>query len=104
MFTNRYRMQGWYSADTGSRLGAACHVLALRELNLHVIVGDTAWSPPDGDFDFDILAQPGTLQNVQNGFGFIGGGYRVKQPLYPSRKAVEEACFFYDLDPDENQG
>jgi len=37
------------------------------------------------------------LNLVENGFGFIGGGYRVTKSLFPSREAVEYACFVYAL-------
>lgn len=33
---------------------------------------DNNWDPPDDIFDPDILAQPGTLSNVENGWGFWG--------------------------------
>lgn len=84
-----------YSADIGGPLGGFCEALALYGLELHVLVGDAVWDPPGGVFDPDILSHPQTLSNVVNGFGFIGGGYRVTQSLFPSREAVEAACFVY---------
>lgn len=33
---------------------------------------DAAFVPPGGAFDPEVLAQPGTFSNVENGFGFVG--------------------------------
>jgi len=86
----------------GSRPGAGgitvfpsgpCPQLVLRALDLRVLIGDQMWDPPGGTFDPNILSQPKTMTNVENGFGFIGAGYRVVAPLFPSREAVEYACF-----------
>jgi hypothetical protein len=54
-------------------------------------VGDEVWNPPGGAIDPTILSQPNAMTNVEKGFGFIGAGYRVVAPLFPSRKAVEYA-------------
>lgn len=70
-------------------------VLALDTLKLHALVGDVAWDPPGGIFDANVLAVPDRMANVENGFGFIGGGYRIAELLFPSREAVESACFVY---------
>jgi len=69
--------------------------LLLRALDLHVLVGDVAWDPPGGLFDPDILSEHTTMTNVENGFGFIGAGYRIVAPLFPSEEALEYACFRY---------
>ena len=42
-------------------------------LVLQVRVLDANWDPPQGVFDPEILAQPGVLSNVKNGFGTWGG-------------------------------
>lgn len=65
------------------------------DIKLDVIVGDSVWNPPDGFFDHNLMAQPGNFQNVENGFGFIGSGYRITADVYPSREVVEAACFAY---------
>lgn len=70
-----------------------CPQLVLRALDLHVLIGDDVWDPPGGTFDPTILSQPNAMTNVENGFGFIGAGYRVIAPLSPSTEAVEYACF-----------
>jgi hypothetical protein len=33
---------------------------------------DDQWTPPEGVFDPEVLAQPGVLSNVENGYGFFG--------------------------------
>ena len=45
---------------------------ALAGLGMTITLLDDAFAPPGGEFDPDVLAQPGTLSNVENGFGFIG--------------------------------
>ncbi len=51
--------------------------LKLVKLTLRLIVANREWKPPGGRFDPDILVQPGTLSNVENGFGFVGAGFRL---------------------------
>lgn len=45
---------------------------SLAGLGLTITLLDDAFVPPGGAFDADVLSQPGTLSNVENGFGFIG--------------------------------
>lgn len=52
-------------------------LVAVREVPLLNVAAqltalDNAFVPPGGAFDPDVLAQPGTFSNVENGFGFIG--------------------------------
>ena len=70
-------------------------ILTLDTLKLHVLIGDARWDPPGGTFDPNVLAVPSVMTNVENGLGFIGGGYRKTEYLYPSQEAVESACFVY---------
>ncbi len=44
----------------------------LGGLGLRLTLLDAAFAPPGGVFDREILAQPGVLDNVENGFGFVG--------------------------------
>ena len=44
----------------------------LHAICLQVRLLDQQWDPPQGLFDAEILAQPGTLSNVENGYGFFG--------------------------------
>ena len=45
--------------------------LPLAGLGLRITVLDDDFVPPDNSFDPELLAQPGTLSNVDNGFGFF---------------------------------
>ena len=44
----------------------------LAGLAMRITVLDDAFVPPGGLFDPEVLVQPGTLTNVENGFGFVG--------------------------------
>lgn len=44
----------------------------LTAVGLQIRVLDQNWDPPQGIFDPEVLAQPGTLSNVENGYGFFG--------------------------------
>ena len=46
--------------------------ISLAGLGLRITLLDEAFVPPGGVFDPDVLSQPGTLSNVENGFGFVG--------------------------------
>lgn len=45
------------------------------EMRLDVHVGNADWVSPVGVFDENVLVEPGTLTNIENGFGFFGAGY-----------------------------
>ena len=45
---------------------------ALMGMGFQVRVLDQNWDPPRGIFDPEVLAQPGVLSNVENGYGFFG--------------------------------
>ena len=95
MALNRMIVQGLFNSLYHTLMGIRCFMLDLHELEFHALIGDAAWDPPGGYFDIDVLSQPRTLSNVENGLGFVGGGYRIVEYLRPSREAVEEACFNY---------
>ena len=44
----------------------------LAGVALRITVLDENFVPPGGEFDRETLAQPGTLSNVENGFGLLG--------------------------------
>ncbi|MEX0747573.1 MAG: hypothetical protein WD275_06180, partial [Rhodothermales bacterium] len=48
--------------------------IALRRVEFHFVSADSAWRPPNGVFDADVLVEPGTMSNVENGYGFFGAG------------------------------
>lgn len=49
--------------------------IRLCEVDVRVLVSSDGWIPPDGAYDPEILVEPGTFSNVDNGFGFFGAGY-----------------------------
>ncbi len=65
----------------------------LRGILIRFIVASEDWAPPDGVFDPDVLVQPGTLSNVENGFGFVGAGYRSRQSWVPADSVKAAAGF-----------
>ena len=58
--------------------------IALRRVEFHLIVADTTWQPPGGQFDPNLLIQPGAFSNVENGYGFIGAGIIHAERWTPS--------------------
>ncbi len=44
----------------------------LYNVGMKLSVTSDDWRPPGGVFDPDVLIQPGTFSNVENGFGFWG--------------------------------
>lgn len=94
LWKDRFDVQTLYTAEFMSG-GVLCPLLDLKNMNLHMIVGDSIWDPPMGLFDMNILSDPNTLTNVKNGLGFVGGGYRSIHPILPSQESVEDACFYY---------
>ncbi len=51
------------------------------------LAADSAWAPPGGVFDPDVLVVPGALSNVENGYGFIGAGEGIRVQWIPSVNA-----------------
>jgi hypothetical protein len=70
----------------------------LREMELRVHVGDEKWRSPIGFFDSDFLVEPGTLSNVENGFGFFGSGYMESIQWRPSDIMLARAGFYIASD------
>ncbi|MEX2400304.1 MAG: DUF4249 family protein [Rhodothermales bacterium] len=72
--------------------------IALRRVEFHLVAADSAWRPPGGVFDADLLVEPGTMSNVENGYGFFGAGEVFKERWTPS-KAVRDAIGFKEDRP-----
>src|SRR5690606_16740197 len=53
-------------------------------------VANPAWNPPGGEFSPDLLVEPGTFDNVENGFGFFGSAYRQvhRYPVAPCLRLI----------------
>ena len=58
-------------------------LIALRRVDFRFLAADEQWVPPGGSFEPDLLIEPGTFSNVENGFGFFGGGYTVSTRWFP---------------------
>ncbi len=67
--------------------------LTLLNLTLKLVVGNEEWDPPEGSFDPERLVQPETMTNVENGFGFVGAGYRLEESWLPEPHVIEAAGF-----------
>ena len=60
----------------------------------HKPAANAEWDPPGGVFDADVLVQPGTLSNVENGFGFVGAGYRLSSTWIPLDTIIVGDSYF----------
>lgn len=70
--------------------------LTLCEVNIEALVTNREWNPPNGDYDPDVLVQPGIFSNVENGFGFVGSGYNQTTVWLPDSTQIRGAGFQYD--------
>lgn len=93
-------LRSYYHNDTGIGFNNPVRDgLALLRLRLAVTVGSPDWDPPGDDpSDERVLVRPGTLSNVENGYGLVVGGYNEEAPLYPSSRAVKDTPFFDFID------
>lgn len=69
------------------------HGITFAFIQFSTVVANEAWEPPDGQFDPNVLVQPGTMENVENGFGFVGSGFRLSQSWSVPVRAIEQAGF-----------
>ncbi len=67
--------------------------ITVRSANFEFFVGDAAWIPPGGEFDEDVLVQPGTFSNVSNGYGFFGAGYGIRFSVPASSGVLQQAGY-----------
>ncbi len=76
----------------------ACNVRDLRliEVRMTVLVTNEGWFPPTGVYDPELLVEPGTFSNVENGFGFVGAGYPTSFTWTPPDSIITAAGFFID--------
>ncbi len=58
--------------------------IALRRIYFQFLAADEQWAPPNDSFDPNLLIEPGTFSNVENGYGFFGGGYTVSTHWVPT--------------------
>jgi|SRR5690554_1503125 hypothetical protein len=77
----------------GRKLYLPRYGVGLIELNVRAMVVDDAWNPPNDEFDPEILVEPGTMTNVENGFGFVGAGYPFHLLYRPSHELLTATGF-----------
>lgn len=65
--------------------------LVMRNMTLRLEVANEAWNPPGGEFDPNVLVEPGAMSNVEGGFGFVGAGYRLRKQWTPAVEVLERA-------------
>lgn len=75
------------------------YAVEFLRLRFQADVVNEGWYPPTGNFDADLLVEPGVMSNVENGFGFIGSGYKVTYQVDPSACLMYWAGFTYPGDP-----
>lgn len=73
----------------------------LYGVGMQVTVPDAQWRPPGGVFDPEILIQPGTLSNVQNGFGFFGSVAQLNTEWTLSQETARLLGYPYPRQPAE---
>jgi hypothetical protein len=69
--------------------------LRLKGMEIRLIVASADWRPVGGLLNPELLVDPGTMTNVENGFGFVGAGYRLRHAWLPTRSAVESSGFHW---------
>lgn len=62
----------------GQGYAGPCCLVELLELNAQIQIVNREWRFPGDSISAVTVAQPGQLSNVENGFGFVGAGYRVR--------------------------
>lgn len=62
-------------------------------VTFEAIVASEEWNPPGGIFDPDALVHPEVMTNVEDGFGFVGAGYRIRHRWTPTPEVVVQAKF-----------
>lgn len=67
--------------------------VALRRMEFHFLAADESWRPPGGDFDPDVISEPGTFNNVENGWGYFGAGQKVSVRWIPPTNIQSLAGF-----------
>ena len=76
-------------------------LICVEGVDLEVHVGNAAWQSPTGVFDPNFLVEPGSLSNIENGFGFFGAGYVETIEFLPRDLSLVRAGFFDCVAPIE---
>ena len=68
--------------------------ICMEGISIEIHVGNEEWRSPIGVFDPNVLVEPGTLSNVENGFGFFGAGFIESIQVFPPLTMQVRAGFF----------
>jgi len=93
--------EGWkfridYARDIGliaEQRGIPVEAVEWAAMGVKALVQDRKWDPPQDIFDPEILAQPGALSNVENGYGFFGS-VAIFQDSWPNSDELNAALGF----------
>ena len=75
--------------------------LVLQDIEIRSVIGNDAWTSPIGIFDAELLVEPGTFSNVEDGFGFVGAGYVSALRWLPDRDVLTQAGFLLPEEEEE---
>jgi len=76
--------------------GGRVRDLRLEAVEVLALVSNAEWAPPTGVYDPELLVEPGTFTNVDNGFGFVGAGYSSIFHYEPPDSMLIAAGYFVD--------
>ena len=68
----------------------------LHDVTFSVVAADSTWRPPGGIFDPNVLVVPGTMSNVENGYGFFGAGQELRFTWIPTVDARLDAGYRFE--------
>lgn len=74
-----------------------CCGLDLLMLTVEVTIVNEEWKFPSESLSPTVVAQPGLISNVENGFGLIGGGYEERVIVPVPDSVAKAARFRYDF-------
>jgi hypothetical protein len=67
--------------------------VALLDVRLRAVVSSEDWVPEGGTYAPEVLVDPNALTNVEDGFGFVGGGYTAEVSVMPSVDTARRGGF-----------
>lgn len=80
-------------AEVGTALNRTFGI-RIDSVRIELIVASEDWNPPNGDFDPEVIVQPGTMSNLVNGYGLVAAGYRHDVLLDPPDAEALRAAGF----------
>lgn len=90
----------WDFASVGEELfrrdlwtSASSYGIYVLLVTLKADVVNESWAFPGGEVDPNVLIEPGTFSNVENGFGFVGSGYPLRRSWRPREESIVATRF-----------